>query len=330
MDVEGLRGNGPGDKAKVFGMQEGQDDFITNRYRVDIQYRGTGGFPAERHHVPRALWFGRRSEGSLRAGHDDALQLGVPAEPLEHLPLEGECGAASSGWSSLEGGADGRAALQRRDGVAERRLRAQSALRLSRRAGWPKRHRVGVDCRDDLPQRVACESSAAGDTGQRAPLKLLYLLSLESSERLCYSDWSRMFRRQFLIGVGAIVMSAGLLAGCGSSPTSPGPVNPPPTPPTDPPPPPPPATPATLRISKILAFGDSMTYGVDSPPLMLRALDAGIAQSYPFKLQTLLGSALFRTERLGLQCRNRRQERVGGSRPARAGWSPKRIPTSSC
>ena len=45
MDVEGLKANGPGDKAKVFGMQEGQDDFITNRYRVDIQYRGTAGFP---------------------------------------------------------------------------------------------------------------------------------------------------------------------------------------------------------------------------------------------------------------------------------------------
>ena len=46
MEVEGLRANGPGDKAKVFGMQEGQDDYITNRYRVDIQYRGTDGFPA--------------------------------------------------------------------------------------------------------------------------------------------------------------------------------------------------------------------------------------------------------------------------------------------
>jgi hypothetical protein len=51
MDVEGLRGNGPGDKAKVFGMQEGQGDFITNRYRVDIQYRGTGGSP------PNAITF---------------------------------------------------------------------------------------------------------------------------------------------------------------------------------------------------------------------------------------------------------------------------------
>jgi len=45
MDVEGLRGNAAGDKAKVFGMQEGQSDFITNRYRVDIQYRGTTGAP---------------------------------------------------------------------------------------------------------------------------------------------------------------------------------------------------------------------------------------------------------------------------------------------
>jgi hypothetical protein len=26
-------------------MQEGQDDFITNRYRVDVQYRGSGGVP---------------------------------------------------------------------------------------------------------------------------------------------------------------------------------------------------------------------------------------------------------------------------------------------
>jgi len=51
MDIEGLRGNAPGDKAKVMGMQEGQDDFITNRYRVDIQYRGTGGSP------PNAITF---------------------------------------------------------------------------------------------------------------------------------------------------------------------------------------------------------------------------------------------------------------------------------
>lgn len=45
MEVEGLSANGSGDKAKVFGMQEGQGDYITNRYRVDIQYRGVVGFP---------------------------------------------------------------------------------------------------------------------------------------------------------------------------------------------------------------------------------------------------------------------------------------------
>jgi hypothetical protein len=45
MDVEGLRANASGDKAKVFGMQEGDSDFITNRYRIDIQYRGTTGAP---------------------------------------------------------------------------------------------------------------------------------------------------------------------------------------------------------------------------------------------------------------------------------------------
>jgi hypothetical protein len=47
MEVEGLRANGPGDKAKVFGMQQGPDDsdFVTNLYRVDIQYRGVNGVP---------------------------------------------------------------------------------------------------------------------------------------------------------------------------------------------------------------------------------------------------------------------------------------------
>jgi hypothetical protein len=51
MEIEGLQPNFAGDKAKLFGMQEGQDDYITNRYRVDIQYRGTNGFP------PNAITF---------------------------------------------------------------------------------------------------------------------------------------------------------------------------------------------------------------------------------------------------------------------------------
>ena len=48
VEIKGLRANAPGDKSKVFGMMEGNpdsNDYITNPYRVDIQYRGTGGFP---------------------------------------------------------------------------------------------------------------------------------------------------------------------------------------------------------------------------------------------------------------------------------------------
>jgi hypothetical protein len=67
MDVEGLRANAPGDKSKVFGMQEGQDDFIVNRYRVDIQYRGSNGAP------PNAITF--------RALYGSADDLDVRYEP---------------------------------------------------------------------------------------------------------------------------------------------------------------------------------------------------------------------------------------------------------
>jgi lysophospholipase L1-like esterase len=97
-----------------------------------------------------------------------------------------------------------------------------------------------------------------------------------------------MFRRQFLIGAGAALVGAGITAGCGGSPTSPGGVAPPPQPNPQPSPPPPPPTPASLGITRILTFGDSMTAGTTSPPVTFRALDAGLAQSYPFKLQTLL------------------------------------------
>lgn len=74
MDVEGLRANNPGaDKSKVFGMQEGQDDFITNRYRVDIQYRGTVGFP------PNSITF--------RALYGDSGDLNVRYEPPTEVRL---------------------------------------------------------------------------------------------------------------------------------------------------------------------------------------------------------------------------------------------------
>jgi hypothetical protein len=48
MEVKGLRANASGDKSKVFGMMQGNPDstdYITNPYRVDVQYRGTGGSP---------------------------------------------------------------------------------------------------------------------------------------------------------------------------------------------------------------------------------------------------------------------------------------------
>jgi hypothetical protein len=67
MDVEGLRANAPGDKAKVFGMSDGQGDFITNDYRVDIQYRGSTGVP------PNAIQW--------RVIYGDADDLDVRYEP---------------------------------------------------------------------------------------------------------------------------------------------------------------------------------------------------------------------------------------------------------
>ena len=51
MEVMGLRANTPGDKSKVFGMSSGTDDFITDPYRFDVQYRGTSGSP------PNAITF---------------------------------------------------------------------------------------------------------------------------------------------------------------------------------------------------------------------------------------------------------------------------------
>ena len=68
-------------------------------------------------------------------------------------------------------------------------------------------------------------------------------------------------------------------ARCGGSqrPLAPSPL------PTPLPPPP------RISRSRFLAFGDSITAGVTSPALsLLSALDAGLPQSYPFKLQTLL------------------------------------------
>jgi hypothetical protein len=73
MDVEGLRANAPGDKSKVFGMQEGQTDFITNRYRVDIQYRGTTGFPPNA--IQWRVLYGSADDLDVRYEPDTAKRL---------------------------------------------------------------------------------------------------------------------------------------------------------------------------------------------------------------------------------------------------------------
>jgi hypothetical protein len=73
MDVEGLAANGPGDKAKVLGMQEGQDDFITNRYRVDVQYRGVTGYPPNA--IQWRVLYGSATDLSVRYEPDTAKRL---------------------------------------------------------------------------------------------------------------------------------------------------------------------------------------------------------------------------------------------------------------
>ncbi len=83
-----------------------------------------------------------------------------------------------------------------------------------------------------------------------------------------------------------------LAAACGGAqPTTPTPIVATPTPPSTPPPPPPP--PPVLGITRVLAFGDSMTAGTVSAPLptaLFTLLDAGLAASYPFKLQALMAA----------------------------------------
>jgi lysophospholipase L1-like esterase len=97
-----------------------------------------------------------------------------------------------------------------------------------------------------------------------------------------------MDRRNFILGV-----AAALTAGCGSAPTGPTPVTPTPVTPTPSPPDPSGPVPApvvpVLGITRILTFGDSLTEGTVEPARSVAApLTAGLPQSYPFKLQTLL------------------------------------------
>ena len=129
----------------------------------------------------------------------------------------------------------------------------------------------------------------------------------------------------------AFATAVGLLfagAACGGG-ESRGPVPTPivqPSPNPDPPSNPiPPATPApTLTVSRILAFGDSITEGTDSPPLSFDILGwnlplaAGRSQSYPFKLKALIDArytgqtiAVYNGGWAGRQAREDRDGRFG-------------------
>lgn len=67
VEVSGLRPNNVGDKLKVMAMSSDGADFITDPYRVDIQYRGSAGFP------PNAITF--------RCLYGSADDLNVRYEP---------------------------------------------------------------------------------------------------------------------------------------------------------------------------------------------------------------------------------------------------------
>lgn len=87
---------------------------------------------------------------------------------------------------------------------------------------------------------------------------------------------------------GLALVCLGLFASACGGPTNPSPIVPdPPSNPAPPTPPPTPVPPPTLRVTRILAFGDSMTAGTTSPAIVT-SLTAGLPESYPFKLQTLV------------------------------------------
>lgn len=94
-------------------------------------------------------------------------------------------------------------------------------------------------------------------------------------------------RTQVLWVCAAVALALGAACG-GGPPTTPTPIVVTPEPP--PPPAPPPVPAPVLAITRVLAFGDSMTAGTVSVPFpatRFTLLDAGLPTSYPFKLQAL-------------------------------------------
>lgn len=114
--------------------------------------------------------------------------------------------------------------------------------------------------------------------------------------------------------IRALALLAALgVAACGghSGPTSP-------PPPPDggggpPPPPPPPPSVPTLQITRILAFGDSLTEGVVQPSATMFTLDAGLPASYPYKLQ-VLAAARYTSQTITVLNAGRAGNRAQGDR----------------
>ena len=73
-------------------MQEGQDDFITNKYRVDIQYRGTEGAPPNA--IQWRVLYGSSDDldVAVRARHGETVRVRASPESLDHLSLESHVG----------------------------------------------------------------------------------------------------------------------------------------------------------------------------------------------------------------------------------------------
>jgi hypothetical protein len=113
MEVEGLRANGPGDKTKVFGMQEGQGDFIVNPWRVNAEYRGAEAGP------PNAVaWraiFGS-DENRLETNQAERESSVLLLRPDVSYLWRGTWGAGFR-LEILEGGLDGRTIYNKRKAV---------------------------------------------------------------------------------------------------------------------------------------------------------------------------------------------------------------------
>ena len=119
--------------------------------------------------------------------------------------------------------------------------------------------------------------------------------------------------RRLLVVAGLLLCA--VACGGGRTPVSPTP------PPIDPPPvePPPPPPVPTLGLTRILAFGDSMTYGTMQPVYSPTLLTPGIPQSYPYKLGTLLSARYTSQEIVTLNAGNPGESARGSETRGRFG-----------